>query len=228
MKRILILGLISFSIFACAADESVLYPCDVNNADLIHNLTNSKLIVCYFGSKPMGVKHSWTFVTGVSFKVVTNNTQNKILHVFQSDEVGLDVGYKITEDKLILKHFVEKYPGFEAEPFLLEEIDLSSDKFLRKYNVLLKTTLYTKKDIERSISFLKITRSKYKKLYQPTEGPRLIYLELFKLRNYAVIEPKFILKVLQKFEDSWWVSGEVAEVYGDIYKTVLKLNAIKQ
>ena len=108
---------------------------------------------------------------------------------------------------------------------LIETIELNNSK--RKYGFVGKFTARNKQDFEKAIKQIDSTLSK------PFDGNTffsLVYGGFFVLRDYAVVDPKAVLSVLQNYQKSrnQRIDGEVAETLGEVIEEVKLIYAAHQ
>jgi hypothetical protein len=219
--RIILLLLLLFPNLVLATDALIqqAYPCTPENAARNIAIDKGSLLICYFGSEPIEKLDGWIHVVGVSFhRLVPKRTNPEFLA--QSDEFGFGVDYKIVKGKLEIVSYSDTYPDFKATQFYVETIDFSKVPASHQRHLVYIPAQVSKEEITRGVSFLKIGEAKYKKVHQQKYGPGLLYEHLFKLRDYAFVDPISVVSDLKKMEHYWWNDGEVAEVFGNIQRDV--------
>jgi len=132
--------------------------------------------------------------------------------------------FSIRGNNLLLLHFFTEYPGFKKKPMLVETIELSTDK--RKYEFVEKFTARSKKDFESAVKQIDSTLTK------PFDGTTFftsIYGGFFVLRDYAAVDPKSVLLVLQNYQKRGGrIDGEVAETLSEVIEEVNLIYAAHQ
>lgn len=115
----------------------------------------------------------------------------------------------------MLRHFYTEYPGFESKPLVVETFDIHNKE--KKYEIVAKLKTYNKKDIENAVAKIDSTITK------PFDGKTYftsIYGGFFKLRDYAVSDPDFVLSILNKYKKKGVFDGEVAETLSNVIDEV--------
>jgi len=123
--------------------------------------------------------------------------------------------FMVRGNTLRLRHYYTEYPGFEDKPLLVETFDIHTKK--KKYEIVAKLITYNKKDIENAVAEIDTTIEK------PFDGStyfKSIYGGFFKLRDYAISDPDFVLSVLNKYKKKGVFDGEVAETLSNVIDEV--------
>lgn len=229
MRVILLLLMLSSGLVQATDDlKQQIYPCALENAARKIVFKEGTLMVCYFGGDPINKPDGWVSVVGVSFHRLAPGAKNSPEFLAQADEFGLGVDYRFLDGKLEIASYFDTYPDFKAVQFFVDTIDLNQIPARHERKLVYKPARISTEEVARAALLLKIGETKYRKLYQPQYGYGMLYEQMFKLRDYAFVDPLNMSRELKKMEDAWWNDGEVAEVFDSIQRDVAMLLEIQK
>lgn len=123
--------------------------------------------------------------------------------------------FRIQDNSLKLRHYYAEYPGFKEKPKIIESFDIV--KGIVTYKIVGRYEKRTKEEIDKTIMEIENTIAK------PFDGKTYfssMYTNLYKLRDYAVVDPQYSLTVLRGYQEKRVFDGEVSETLSNIIEEV--------
>lgn len=131
--------------------------------------------------------------------------------------------FKVSGDVFMLRHYYDVYPGDDLKPLLVEKYNVLTQE--ASYDIEANLPKYDKSAADKAAALIEKT------VKQPFDGRtyfKAIYGSFYKLRDYAIVDPKYVLNILNDFQKRGLFDGAVSERLSSVIDEVELISKAKQ